>query len=129
MKVCILKDMNIAVGHAGAAIGIVASIISWPTTTVAAIFATIGIGSGIIGIAKDYTSNEYVANVHWNKVVQVRDIFPYRAGKTINGRIILGDIGAAYDKGKENKNWDFDDNNQLMRTGIKNYIQFNGDRK
>lgn len=104
-------------------VGIVASIVSFPASTILATCAVVSIGAGVYGIAKSFTANEYVANVHWNKVVQVGSIYPYRAGKTIKGRIFLGDIDAAYSKKGTNQNWDYDDNLLLMKTGIKNTMR------
>ena len=76
-------------------------------------------------MVNSFNSYEYVANVHWNKEVQVGSIYPYRAGKTIKGRVLVGDIDESYRKGKTNKHSDFDDNKLLMRTGINNAINFN----
>lgn len=109
----------------GTAVGLVATIVSWPTTTIMAICATYTTATGVVSLANSFNSYEYVANVHWNKEVKVGSIYPYRAGKTVKGRVLLGDIDAAYKKGKTNKHSDFDDNKSLMRTGINNYILYN----
>lgn len=108
---------------AGTTVGMVASIVSLPASTILATCAFVSVGAGFYGLAKSFTANEYVANVHWNKVVQVGSIYPYRAGKTIKGRIFLGDIDAAYSKKGTNQNWDYDDNLLLMKTGIKNTMR------
>lgn len=109
---------------AGTAISTVATIVSWPASTIMRIFATYTTGTGVVAIINDFTSYEYVANAHWNKEVKVGSVYPYRAGKTINGRVILGDIDAAYRKGTTRQDYDFDDNRLLMETGIYNYINY-----
>lgn len=110
---------------AGTAIGLVATVVSWPATTIAAICATYTTATGVISLVNSFRSYEYVANVHWNKEVKVGSIYPYRAGKTTKGRVLLGDKDAAYKKGKTTKHSDFDDNKGLMRIGINNYIEYN----
>ncbi|MDO5714482.1 MAG: hypothetical protein Q4Q07_08625 [Tissierellia bacterium] len=91
----------------------------------AAICATYTTATGVVSLVNSFTSYEYVANVHWNKEVKVGSIYPYRAGKTIKGRVLLGDSDAAYRKGKTKQHSDFDNNKSLMRTGINNYINYN----
>lgn len=110
---------------AGTTIGVVATIVSWPTTIIGTIFATFTTATGVASLVNSFNSYEYVANVHWNKEVQVGSIYPYRAGKTIKGRVLVGDIDESYRKGKTNKHSDFDDNKLLMRTGINNAIHLN----
>lgn len=110
---------------AGTAIGVAATIVSWPAGTIARICAVFTASTGVVSLVNSFNSYEYVGNVHWNKEVQVGSIYPYRAGKTIKGRVLLGDLDASYRKGRTNEHSDFDDNESLMIAGINNYINYN----
>ncbi len=110
---------------AGTAVGVVATLTTWPASTIAAVCAVFTTSTGVISLVNSFNSYEYVANAHWNKEVKVGSTYPYRSGKTVKGRVLLGDVDAAYRAGKTKQNNDYDDNKALMKTGIKNFIQFN----
>ena len=112
--------------NAGATLSAVAALISLPASTVLKICTFIGTAATGYSLYSDMTANKYVANVHNNKTVKVGTNYPYRAGKSQYGYCYVGDKSAAYTSGnKVNKDYDFDDNNALMRTGINNYINYN----
>lgn len=94
--------------------------------TVMQIFYTIfNTAISAYSIANDVTGNKYVANVHYNKMVRVFSIYPYRAGKTIPGYAYVGDRDASYEqKGSIREDNDFNENRTLMETGINNYINY-----
>lgn len=108
----------------GTAIGIVATWLSCPVKVIQAICATYTTATGVVSLLNSFNSYEYVANAHWNKEVKVGSIYPCRAGKTIEGRVLLGDNDASYRKGNIRQHYDFDDNKALMRKGIEKYIQY-----
>lgn len=110
---------------AGTAIGVVSSLVSWPASTIMSIFNVYTTSTGVISIVNSFDTYECIGNVHWNKEVKVGSVYPYRAGKTIKGRVLLGDLDASYRKGRTNEHRDFDDNKSLMSTGIDNYINHN----
>lgn len=112
--------------NAGTAVGIVASLMGIPTSLVLKIFTYTSIGVGVYSIIADVTGNKYYADVHNNKTVKVKDIYPYRAGRSEYGFCYVGDKSAAYQsRNKVRQDYDFDDNTGLMRKGIDNYIDFN----
>ncbi|MBU5438794.1 hypothetical protein KQI42_12270 [Tissierella sp. MSJ-40] len=110
--------------YAGMSVSAIAALVSWPTTVINTVFTIVSLGTGGYGVIKDVTANEYVSKVHYNKIVEVRNIYPYRAGKTINRRSYVGDRSAASQYKSERADYDFNDNEALLRKGIDNYIQF-----
>lgn len=78
------------------------------------ICATYTTATGVVSLLNSFNSYEYVANAHWNKEVKVGSIYLYRAGKTIEGRVLLGDNDASYRKGNIRQHYDFDDNKALI---------------
>ncbi len=111
---------------AGSTVGLVMGIMSLPASTVMAIFfTTFSSATGVYSIVSDITSNKYEANVNYMKTVKVKDMYPYRAGKTVYNYAYVGDKAAALTFRKVSEHFDFDNNTGLIETGIKNYIEFN----
>ncbi len=112
--------------NAGATLSAVAALISLPASTVLKICTFVGTAVTGYSLYSDMTANKYVANVHNNKIVKVGTIYPYRSGRSEYGYCYVGDKSAAYvSRDKVSKDFDFDDNNALLETGIYNYINYN----
>lgn len=107
------------------AVTLFAARISWPIKLIEKAFTITSIGLGAYGIAKDVTEYGYAANVDYNKEVEVKNTYAYRAGRTIKGKALVGDKRASYVYGSERADYDYNDNNSLLKRGIDNYIRFN----
>lgn len=112
--------------NAGATLSAVAALISLPTSVVLKICTFVGTAATGYSLYSDITANKYVANVHNNKTVKVGTNYPYRAGRSEYGYCYVGDKSASYvSRDKVSQDYDFDDNEALMQTGIYNYINYN----
>ncbi|MBN2898877.1 MAG: hypothetical protein JXO44_08885 [Clostridia bacterium] len=108
--------------NAGTTIGIAAILLGVPQSTIAWIFYTASTGTGVVSIINDVTGNKYIANVNYNKEVEINDVYPYRAGKTVYSYAYVGDKRAALEYRKTTQNSDFSDNIGLLDIGIRNYL-------
>lgn len=107
--------------NAGSSIGLVMSIMSIKAATAKAIFFTVvSAASGIVSIANDCTSGDYIANVNYNKSVWVNNRAMGGAGKTISGIAHVGDKGASYSKGSTRQHPQYDN---LLSSAMLKYAE------
>ncbi|HHV27606.1 MAG TPA: hypothetical protein GXX63_10480 [Tissierellia bacterium] len=111
--------------YAGTTAGAIAALISIPMSAVAAVLTLVSLGSGVYGVVEDIMVREFVANVHYNKTVNVGNSYPYRAGKTEKNRAIVGDKDIVILHKDTIADHDYNDNYSLLKKGIDNYIKFN----
>lgn len=77
---------------------------------------------GVWQTVKDINVGKFDTYAYENKNVLIGDIQPYWSGRTVKWTAIVGDIGAALTFDYENKHNDFDDNNAILDTGLRNYF-------
>lgn len=104
-------------------------------TKLVTILATLGIpGLNIKGIVelvlaandvyelyKDTQIDKYVADINYNREAIVHDKVYNRAGKTIHGEVIFGDLGELYNEGRTRTVGYFDDPERMIESAVYDY--------
>jgi len=109
---------------AGLLLTVAGVITGFPVSLISAAVTVAAGALGIYYIVKDVQTEAYDVYLYNNKNVYIAGSVYYWAGKTVKYRAIVGDIGIAYDYKSTNQHWDFNDNNQLLETGLYNYFNW-----
>lgn len=110
--------------YAGVAATLVATALSWPLSSVMLVCTCVSLASGIVAIKNDVTASVYTAKVGYEKNVHVLSNTTYCVGKTITYDALVGDKDCALKHINTIKDGNFDNNTQILQTGIDNYIKY-----
>ncbi|MGV8145175.1 MAG: hypothetical protein ACLKAK_00865 [Alkaliphilus sp.] len=116
----IKKSTLLAIG--GMLVSLVATIVGIPVGGLLGIASTVVGFGGLIVFARDISINNYNVYCHGDKVVNIGNNTPYRAGRTVKWNAIVADLGATLDFRYENVDHDYFDNHALLNQGIINYL-------
>lgn len=116
-----IKDYDYTFVVAKTALSVLMALTGLPTAKLKLIISLALTADGIYQTVKDINVGKFDTYAYENKNVMIGDVQPYWAGRTVKWTAITGDIGAALTFDYENKHNDFDDNNALLETGLRNY--------
>lgn len=108
-----------------AAIGIVATAVGTPISTLLGIAAWVSAVGGSYQLLKPTSFDTWTAKVYYQKEVKVGTIYPYRSFYDLTLQAVTGSQGyAALSEVKSTyKSSDYDNNTSILSTGIANYIK------
>lgn len=107
----------------GALVSIAAVILGLPPVNLIQVASTVVGGLGFIVFLRDVSINNYSVYSYGDKLVNIGNITPYRAGRTVKWNAIVADLGASLDFRYENVDHDYWDNKALLNQGITNYLR------
>ena len=115
-----ITDYDYTLVVAKTALSVLLTLTGLPTSKLMTIVSLALTVDGVYQTVKDITIGKFDVYAYENKNVIINNTQPYWAGRTVKWTAVTGDIGAALTFDYENKHNDFDDNNAILDTGLRN---------